>query len=252
MFRGLILYAQFFTRIPIPIPIDEPEKRFRTNIHYFTLFGAVLGAIECLLFWGYTYLFPWWFAWILLWISDGVITGGFHLDALADTADGVLSSRKPEKMFQIMKDSRLGTMGTLALFYFYALTFGLGAILTTQLNRLQLVGLVLVSIMMAKTGLSILFYKMVYAGDTPGLASIWQGIKTWQILVGQLVSIIIIGLLTGIPGLISYVVVLLVAFIYRRYMINLLGGFSGDTLGGFAEIAQVFFLLSEAVILKFW
>lgn len=250
MIHGLILYAQFFTRLPIPVEIKNPGAKFRDNIQYFTFFGLLLGIVEAGLFLGYTYLFPKWFAWLLLWITDGMITGGFHLDALADTADGVMSARTPDKMFKIMKDSRLGTMGTLALIYFYAIIFGLGGVLAGRFDRFQLAGFVVISIMMAKTGISLLFYKMVYAGDAPGLATIWQGIKTWRIVVSQIVSMLLIILLLGYQGLLSYLMVVIIAIGYRRYMLKLLGGFSGDTLGGFAEIAQVGFLLMYAIITK--
>ncbi|MFT8744232.1 MAG: adenosylcobinamide-GDP ribazoletransferase, partial [Lentilactobacillus hilgardii] len=100
------------------------------------------------------------------------------------------------------------------------------------------------------TGISLLFYKMTYAGEAPGLATIWQGIKTWRIGISQVVSLIAIGVLLGYPGLISYLAVLIVAYDYRRYMLALLGGFSGDTLGGFAEISQVIFLLAYVIVTK--
>ena len=44
-----------------------------------------------------------------------LITGGFHLDGLADTCDGIFSARKRERMLEIMRDSRIGTHGCLAL-----------------------------------------------------------------------------------------------------------------------------------------
>ncbi|MBC8932081.1 adenosylcobinamide-GDP ribazoletransferase, partial [Escherichia coli] len=51
------------------------------------------------------------------------ITGGFHVDALADTADGLFSSRKRERMLEIMKDSRVGANGVIAI-CFYFLFYG--------------------------------------------------------------------------------------------------------------------------------
>lgn len=46
MLKGLILYAQFFTRISIPVEIQHPEEKFKNNIQYFSLFGIILGLIE--------------------------------------------------------------------------------------------------------------------------------------------------------------------------------------------------------------
>ena len=45
------------------------------------------------------------------------MTGGFHLDGLADTCDGVFSARSRDRMLEIMRDSRLGTHGGLALIF---------------------------------------------------------------------------------------------------------------------------------------
>ena len=46
-----------------------------------------------------------------------ILTGGLHLDGLADTADGLLSHRDPARSLEIMKDSRVGTWGAIALFF---------------------------------------------------------------------------------------------------------------------------------------
>lgn len=177
-------------------------------------------------------------------IGDGIITGGFHLDALADSADGIFSSRTVDKMLTIMKDSRLGTMGTLALLYFYAIMIGLGVCLSNagfSISKMSLLAAVVV--MYAKTGISFNFYKMKYAGKGGGLASIWEGISTWRIVFDQIFAMVVTFLLLGISGLISYVAVFIVAVLYRRYIYGLFSGMTGDTVGCFAEISQVVFLL---------
>ncbi|MFB0953134.1 MAG: adenosylcobinamide-GDP ribazoletransferase, partial [Aeromonadaceae bacterium] len=50
-------------------------------------------------------------------LALAVLTGGFHLDGLADTCDGIFSARTRERMLEIMKDSRLGTHGALGLIF---------------------------------------------------------------------------------------------------------------------------------------
>lgn len=171
------------------------------------------------------------------------MTGGFHLDALADTADGLYSSRAPEKMHAIMKDSRLGTMGSLGLLYFYLIVISCGIIIAPQLPLWQLVGLTAITTMMAKTGITVLFYKMVYSGSGPGLSSVWVGVTTWRIVAAQLFSVIVIGAVLRWPGLIAYLVVLVLAYFYRRFHIHLLHGFTGDTIGAYGDLSQVIFLL---------
>jgi len=249
MLNGLILYAQFFTRISIPVEIQHPEEKFKNNIQYFSLFGIILGLIEAAIFWVWCQIFPVWFAWVLFLIGDGIITGGFHLDALADSADGIFSSRTVDKMLTIMKDSRLGTMGTLALFYFYAIMMGLGVCLSNaQFSTTKMSLLAAVVIMYAKTGISLNFYKMKYAGKGGGLASIWEGISTWRIVVDQVFAMLVTFLTLGFSGIIAYLAVFIVDLLYRHYIYGLFNGMTGDTVGCFAEISQVVFLLVYAGI----
>ncbi|WP_283679388.1 adenosylcobinamide-GDP ribazoletransferase [Lentilactobacillus sp. Marseille-Q4993] len=244
MIKALVLYAQFFTRIPLPFAIDDPGTKFKQNIQFFSLFGLILGCLEGLIFWGWLQVFPTWFAWILFIIGDGIITGGFHLDAFADTADGLFSARTVDKMLTIMKDSRLGTMGSLALIYFYAIIGGAGIVLAdANFDDLFFVRLAIIMIMITKTSACLQFYKMKYAGKGGGLASIWQGISTWRIVLDQIFAAIVIFLLLGYVGLISYVAVVIVAIGYRWGIYKLFNGMTGDTVGSFAEIGQIVFLL---------
>lgn len=249
MIKAMILFGQFFTKLNIPIPIDDATNRVRHSIQYITLFGLLLGLVEALLFWGLAFIFPLWLAWIGYWIIDGLVTGGFHLDALADTADGFFSSRTSDKVLKIMKDSRLGTMGSLALLYYYALVVGLGIDLTGHLDRLHLILLTACLTMLTKTGLSLLFYKMVYP-EKKGISDVWLNIQPWRIVVAQLVAIIVLGLCFSWQGLVGYLMIFLTSIWYRRRVTAVLGGTPGDTLGAFASLSPLIFLLTLTVLLR--
>ncbi|QLL69190.1 adenosylcobinamide-GDP ribazoletransferase [Lactobacillus sp. 3B(2020)] len=250
MFKGLILFGQFFTKLNLPFPIDDPMDKFRKNIQYLTLFGFVFGCLEGLGIWLIAQIFPLWFSWICYWVLDGLLTGGFHLDALADTADGFFSSRTADKIFTIMKDSRLGTMGSLALLYFYALNIALGIVILPKLSALKLALLSATLTMVTKVGLTILFYHMHYAGSPHGLSKIWLNVAVWRIVLAQIIAIIIIGLIFSISGLIGYCLILIGALWYRRKITKVLGGFSGDTLGAFACLTQLLFMIGITVAIQ--
>lgn len=249
MIKALILFGQFFTKINIPIPIDDATNRVRHSIQYITLFGLLLGCVEALLFWGLTLLFPVWFAWIGYWVIDGLLTGGFHLDALADTADGFFSSRTSDRVLRIMKDSRLGTMGSLALMYYYALVIGLGIVIANRLNLIHLVFLAACLTMLTKAGLSLLFYHMIYP-EKKGISDVWLGIQPWRIVVAQLVAVIILTLCFSWQGLVSYLFIPLAAYFYRRKVNAVLGGTPGDTLGAFAALSPLIFLLALTILMR--
>lgn len=244
------MFGQFFTKLNIPIAIGDPMDKFKNNIQYITLFGFILGALEGLVVYGLSFLLPAWLCWMTYWILDGLLTGGFHLDALADTADGLFSSRTTDKIFAIMKDSRLGTMGSLALLYYYALVIGMGITLTKVYPMWKLALLAATLTMLTKTGLTLLFYQMKYVGSPHGLSLIWIGVATWRIIVAQIISVIIICVGFSLAGLIGYLVVLLGSIFYKHKIKGLLGGFSGDTLGAFACLAPLLFIITLVISVR--
>lgn len=250
MITSLILYGQFFTRVPIPVPIDEPQEKFNKGIQYLTLFGLILGAVEALAFWGLSFLFPTWLCWIFLLVIDGMITGGFHLDALADTADGMFSSRNKEKMYEIMKDSRLGTMGALALIYYYLLMIGTTYFISSHLSVMMNVFLAAITIMNTKTGISLIFLRITNSENEKGLLKSWGSIAPWRAIVSQVFAVLVIFLALNWKGLIAYVVAALFVFVYKHWINKQLGGFTGDTLGAYASICQVIFLIIYAAVIK--
>jgi len=75
-------------------------------------------------------------------------------------------------------------------------------------------------------------------------------VKTWRIVVAQLVAIVAIYLMLGWRGLIAYAAVVLVAILYRHHILKVLGGFSGDTVGAYTEISQVVFLLAYLIVVR--
>ena len=119
MIKALIIYTQFFSRIVIPKAVDI--SYLRLGLPFLTLFGLLLGLISGGFYFLTRLVLPGMVAWVLTLAFDVLLTGGFHLDALADTADGLFSSRKKERMLEIMKDSRIGSNGVLALILYYAL-----------------------------------------------------------------------------------------------------------------------------------
>ena len=124
MISALIIYTQFFSRIVIPKAVDL--SYVRKGVPILTLFGLLLGLISSLFFVLTSLALPDTIAWILTLFFDVLLTGGFHLDGLADTADGLFSSRSKERMLEIMKDSRIGSNGVLALIFYYGFMIAMG------------------------------------------------------------------------------------------------------------------------------
>jgi len=113
-----VLAMQLLTRIPIRVVLQVADAEYGKCAVAFPLVGLVLGSVCWLVWWiVHTLTGMPWIAMLAAMATEMLLTGGFHLDGLADTADGLMSGRSPERMLEIMKDSRIGTMGVLALWF---------------------------------------------------------------------------------------------------------------------------------------
>ena len=123
-FEQFIILLQFMTRIPIPLKINYSEKKLGKSIKFFPLVGLIIGLILYFsnflvtvyfknIFYNKTIIA------IFLTILEILIVGIIHIDGLADTFDGLFSYAKKEKMLEIMKDSRIGTNGTVILILYF-------------------------------------------------------------------------------------------------------------------------------------
>lgn len=100
------------TRLPVP-----PARVYRASAAWaWPLVGALIGAIGAALGWaGLALGLPSGFAAVLVLGTGACLTGGLHEDGLADSADGLFGAQSKERRLEIMKDSRNGSYGILAL-----------------------------------------------------------------------------------------------------------------------------------------
>ena len=112
--RGLRMAVVFLTRIPVG-RFDHKASDWQWCSANFPVVGAALGGVLASFgVLGLPHLGPW--VTSLLIVGAGLIlTGAFHEDGLADTADALGGAYDREKIFVILKDSRIGTFGASAL-----------------------------------------------------------------------------------------------------------------------------------------
>lgn len=119
--RNLIAALQFITILPLgrAESFDPPKM-----VPYFPLVGMLLGLLVALFDSAVIRIWAPPVAALLDVIFLAVLTGAFHLDGLGDTADGLLAVRSRDRALEIMKDSRIGTMGLVAIVFGLALKWG--------------------------------------------------------------------------------------------------------------------------------
>src|SRR5437868_6986695 len=114
-FRLLICAVQFLTRLPTPSLDDFQGDWLARSARYFPLVGQIVGLISAAVWLGASRLWPGLPAAVLAVGAGVLVTGAFHEDGLGDTADGLGGGQDAGRRLAIMKDSRIGTYGTLAL-----------------------------------------------------------------------------------------------------------------------------------------
>ncbi|AHI55627.1 adenosylcobinamide-GDP ribazoletransferase [Listeria ivanovii] len=243
--KTFILLIQFFTRIPVPIEINMTEINLKKGSVLLPLVGVVIGAWNWLVFSVVDLVMPLPVAIIAGLFAEIIITGGFHVDALADTADGLFSSRKKERMLEIMKDSRVGANGVIAICFYFLLY---AALFISVSDTEQIGWLFFVLPMVAKGVTMLLFAKMSYAGSTEGLGAIFLGVSLWAIVLSQVIVLVFLGMFFSYVGLLAYLGVLLFAFIYRTFVYKRIGGMNGDTLGAGGQMGQLVCLFCLVLI----
>ena len=111
----LILAIQFLTRLPTPQVREFRPELLAQSARYFPLVGLLIGGLLLLV----VQLFHPDQAWIAAWVGVAFwvwVTGGLHLDGLADVSDALgAAHRDPERLLAVMKDPHLGSFGVLSL-----------------------------------------------------------------------------------------------------------------------------------------
>lgn len=244
MMKSFFAALSFMSRLPVParwsqgLEIDEYERGIVT----FPLVGLLLGAIAGLVMLA---LHAWCglpLAALLAVLALALLTGGFHLDGLADTCDGIFSARRRERMLEIMRDSRLGTHGGLALIF--VLVAKILVISELALRGTSMLAALAAACAVARGMSVLLMYRQRYAREQ-GLGNVFIGKVTFrQTVITLALSLVLATLLLGLHGLAAAAITLLVVWALGQALKRTLGGQTGDTLGAVIELGEVIFLLA--------
>lgn len=244
MIRLFWATLSFMSRLPVPHRWSrglEVEKYVR-GIVTFPLVGLLLGALSGLVFMALQSWCGLPLAALFTVLALALLTGGFHLDGLADTCDGVFSARSRERMLEIMRDSRLGTHGGLGLAFVL-----LAKVLV--ISELALRGTPMLAALAAACAAGrgcavLLMYGHRYAREE-GLGNLFIGkVNGAQAAVTLGLALAFAVVLFGGSGLWAMLVTVVGIYFLGQLLRRTLGGQTGDTLGAAIELGEVIFLLA--------
>lgn len=246
MLRGLVTAFRTLTIFPIP---GRDAPKLSDSLPFFPVAGFALGA----LLWLVSLIdrlfsdsgWPMGIA-VLMLLANIISTRALHLDGLADFADALGGGWDKRKRLEIMKDTRLGVFGGVAVIV---------ALLCKWLafSRLVSVGStlwVVLIFMIARTMQVHLAVRLDYARVEGGTASSFvQSASTYHFVSAYVITMIAAGVF-GPLGLGALAVAVIVTWMYEVWCRQKIGGITGDLLGAGNEIIEVTLLLVAATLGK--
>ncbi len=233
------LAVQFMTRIPLAAGNAYTDQRLAAATRYYPTVGFALGGIAALAYWLAMPLLGTPVAVLLSMVTSMLITGALHEDGLADTFDGMGGGRDRQRVLEIMKDSRIGVFGMLALTLVLALKLVTLAALPP--------GAAIIALIVAH-GLSRLSSVIVIANSKyvrieglgkPTADGIGKAALTFAVFTG----LIAVGLVYQMLSSTAALAVLIGAFmghvLSRSLFEKRIGGYTGDCLGATQQITEV-------------
>ncbi|GGE65132.1 adenosylcobinamide-GDP ribazoletransferase [Streptosporangium jomthongense] len=236
------LAVGFLTRIPMLVRIDYSQKLMNQCSMYFPLVGLLLGALYAGLFALLSLAWSPLVCVLLVMCFHLFITGAFHEDGLADSVDALGGGYTVEKRLEIMKDSRIGTYGTVAL----VLALGLKAALLVDARSIWLALLLAPALSRLAPLLLMAWLPYVTDPDKSKSKPVADGFSRKRLLVSIAFSAATALVFSPwLPGLLPVAVMATVAvvLIWGWYLRKNLNGYTGDTLGASVVFCELALLL---------
>ncbi len=251
----------FYTRLPVPAGVRHSDEILNRSRQYFPAVGVIVGGIAAAVLLGAQWLFTIGVAVVPSMAASVLVTGAFHEDGLADSFDGFGASRDPQRILQIMKDSRVGSFGLVGMVLVLLLKYS--SLVTVTGFSVSTAAIVIVnahtlSRLAASTVADFLPYARALDVETSADGS--SKIKPiadhpltgGQRLVGVAWAVPGVAVLAVVDPLVAAVMVgVMIAVVLAavRYLRARLGGYTGDCLGATQQLAEVGGYLAAAAVL---
>lgn len=226
------------TRIPVKwdkISPDHPPNMHRCLWAY-PFVGMLLGSITAIVYFGFSLTtIPSSVAVVITLCFLIFLTGAFHEDGLADTADGFGGGHDKQAKLEIMRDSRIGTYGGLALIA----AFLIKIFALIELSQTEVIKILIIAAVYSR--LMILIMLILLEPAREDSLSTQSGKPSGNILLFAIAgSLFVAGLIINVRvALIMFVVAVTITYLFSRLARRQVGGYSGDILGASQQISEI-------------
>jgi adenosylcobinamide-GDP ribazoletransferase len=230
----------------VPVP-GRDAQRLSSALPWFPAVGGLIGLALCGLA-SLHALRPWAEGWsFAVLVAGALLTGGLHLDGLADWADGFWGARARERVMAIMKDSRLGTFGSAALICDLLARW---VCVTRLIAEGRLVWIMAAAVIARATQVDMIVAGPYarHEGGT-GAAFVESG-RPWHAVAAMVAAVVLLALIGrgDWRPLAALLPAWLIARLFLQNCRRRIGGITGDLIGAGSELAEIF-VLSVAALL---
>ena len=238
--RGLVTAFRTLTILPVP---GRDAAQFASSLYFFPLIGALIGLLVYLVAWAIGVLLRWPLgAGAAVVALSTAVTGGLHLDGLADVFDS-MGGRTRERKLEIMKDPRMGSFGVAALVVFLLLKF----VAIVRLTEAGSYAVMVLPYAVSRTLQVPVAVWLPYARAEGTARQFVEGAKPIHFLAALMLAAVICFAVAGAVGLLVLVLAMIPAAVLMPWMRRVYGGVTGDLLGMASETIETLVLVGLAV-----
>jgi adenosylcobinamide-GDP ribazoletransferase len=245
MVDGLRRAFGFLTIYPLRASDTWTPETLGSSMAYYPLVGTCIGCALWILYVLLSVLFPAPVVSVLLLGGLLLVTGGLHIDGLADTVDGLNGGYNREETLRIFKDPHVGPMAVVSVGLVLLVKY---ASLTALTSEAMLPSLVLMATLSRYAMVQLACFSP-YARATGGLGEPFvHGIRQEHFVVALLFTLCSSLLFGGVRGVLIGLLVGLGALGSQAYFRKRLGGITGDVLGATNELGEALVLILATMV----
>jgi adenosylcobinamide-GDP ribazoletransferase len=237
----LLAAVQYFTCLPVPACVGHDQTLLDDATRYLPAVGVLVGGIGALTLMAAQLLWSEPVALVVSMLATIVVTGAFHEDGLADTVDGLGGGRTAARALEIMKDSRIGAFGAIALVL--ALLLKYAALASVPARNAAVLLITGHAASRAAAVLVMIGMNYVREGDQSRTKPVVQNVSPVSVVIAIGTSVVA-AIPSGPRALIGGGAVAVFVGCWRWYLRRRLNGYTGDCLGAAQQIAECCFYLA--------
>jgi adenosylcobinamide-GDP ribazoletransferase len=230
----LRLAISFLTVLPLAIE-SANEADVAASMAWFPLVGLLMGIAFVLEDRALAFLLGHAVRSAIIVLSMAVLSGAIHLDGLADTADALGAGRDRVRALEILRDSRIGTFGAIALFF----ALGLKVLSLAGLSGRPRIAALILAPTLSRWALVAVSYKIDYLRSAGAGSSMLGRGSDRNLAIATITSVLAMIPLFSRKVIVAYAMAVVVTIAMRSFYRRWLGGITGDLIGACGEIVEV-------------